>query len=435
MVRKQKGGLKLIMKEGVDNSGFNPVFDMLQNPDSKIKLLTYASLTGFMIEMNLSDSISRYLTMGSGTRFNKIVNNYIFKFAVLSDTSARIPNYKEKNKICEKRINYFNEAKTQQSIWEMSIRGGKEEICPSVANFSIFSNTESKKLLKFLIKKSEADQDVKDIFLYLNSLILNTSKSYEIGVILMPKVNDSISVYEFMKSGPLEEDVHKVYANFIAQTVRLFVEVGIIHFDLHLNNALIYNDTNGNFKCLIIDFGRVSNILDDKSDTYLTIAAKETLRIERDNIMDMVIGIKQVKKVEFMTYILDLIKRINNMGWYANLAEKLSPEKKNKIFSDAYDLLKGLMTVTSFNSMQKNTIKSYEAQGFFVNFSKDISEFQGSIPCSIDDVEESSDGSSVGCSIMGGKRRKTQKYLKKKRSLKKSYKKRKSVKHTKNSYK
>ena len=98
MVRKQKGGLKLIMKEGVDNSGFNPVFDMLQNPDSKISVLTYESLTGFMIEMNVSDDISRYLTNGNTSRFNKIVNNYIFKFAVLSETSSRIPNYKDVNK-------------------------------------------------------------------------------------------------------------------------------------------------------------------------------------------------------------------------------------------------------------------------------------------------------------------------------------------------
>lgn len=422
MVRKQKGGLKLIMKEGVDNSGFNPVFDMLQNSDSKISVLTYESLTGFMIEMNVSDDISRYLTNGNTSRFNKIVNNYIFKFAVLSETSSRIPNYKDVNKICEKKNNYFNEAKTQQSIWEMSIRGGKEEICPSVANFSLFTNSESKKLLKFLIKKSGGDQELKDIFLYLNSLILNPSKAYEIGIILMPKVNDSMSVYEFMKSGPSEEDAHKVYAVFIAETIRLFVEVGIIHFDLHLNNALIYNDTNGNFKCLIIDFGRVSNILDDKSDTYLTISAKETLRIERDNIMDMIIGMKRVKKAEFMTYILDLIKRVNNMAWYSNLIKTLSPPIKDKIFSDAFDLLKGLMTVTSFSSMQKNTIKSYEAQGFFVNFYKDISEFQASIPCSIDDTEESSDGSYLGCSIMGGKRRKTRKYFKRKRSLKRSYK-------------
>jgi len=420
MVRKQKGGLKLIMKEGVDNSGFNPVFDMLQTPDSKISVLTYESLTGFMIEMNVSDAISRYLTNGNTSRFNKIVNNYIFKFAVLSETSSRIPNYNGVDKICEKKNNYFNEAKTQQSIWEMSIRGGKEEICPSVANFSIFSNNESKKLLKFLIKKSGADQELKDIFLYLNTLILNPSKSYEIGVILMPKVNDSMTVYEFMTSDPTEEDIHKVYSVFIAQTIRLFVEVGIIHFDLHLNNALIYNDANGDFKCLIIDFGRVSNILDDKSDVYLTIGKKETLRIERDNIMDMIIGIKLVKKVEFITYILDLIKRINSMSWYIHLVQTLSPTNKNKIFSDAFDLLKGLMTVTSFSSMQKNTIKSYEAQGFFVNFYKDISEFQASIPCSIEDIEkESSDGSYLGCNIMGGKRRKTRKYSKRRRSFNK----------------
>jgi len=250
----------------------------------------------------------------------------------------------------------------------------------------------------------------------------------------MPKVNDSMSVYEFMKSGSSEENVHKVYSVFIAETIRLFVEVGIIHFDLHLNNALIYNDTNGDFKCLIIDFGRVSNILDDKSDVYLTIAAKETLRLERDNIMDMIIGIKRVKKAEFISYILDLIKRVNNMAWYSNLIKKLSPENKDKIFSDAFDLLKGLMTVTSFSSMQKNTIKNYEAQGFFVNFYKDISEFQASIPCSMDDTEkESSDGTYLGCSIMGGRKRKTRKYFKKRRSFNK---KQKSVKkRTKNTYK
>jgi len=54
----QIGGLKLKDK---NKKGFLPVFDMINKPTCVLELLTYKSLKGFMISLNISAEETEYL--------------------------------------------------------------------------------------------------------------------------------------------------------------------------------------------------------------------------------------------------------------------------------------------------------------------------------------------------------------------------------------
>ena len=150
-MKKQRGGLKL---KDSSKKGFKAVYDMINSPSGSLNLLTYKSLKGFMIFLNVSSSDSEYLTLNGG-QFTKPVTSFILKFAVITpNNDEALPDYKGVQKSSESKESYFEEAKLQQSIWKSSISGGRPEICPAVANFCLFNNDNSKGLLQFLQGKT-----------------------------------------------------------------------------------------------------------------------------------------------------------------------------------------------------------------------------------------------------------------------------------------
>ena len=89
---KQYGGLK---KKYPEKRGFKPVFDMINSPSAVITLLTYKSLKGFMICLDVSEEDSEYLTL-SGSKFIKPVTSFILKFAVIAqENDTSLPVYKD----------------------------------------------------------------------------------------------------------------------------------------------------------------------------------------------------------------------------------------------------------------------------------------------------------------------------------------------------
>ena len=76
------------------------------------------------------------------------------------------------------------------------------------------------------------------------------------------------------------------YAYVTAQIARLFINIGVIHFDLHSGNALIYLSPDNTIKSLIIDFGRASNIMTDTDDDYLNVSEKLTMREKKEEFFN-----------------------------------------------------------------------------------------------------------------------------------------------------
>ena len=181
----QIGGLKLKDK---NKKGFLPIFDMVNKATCVLEVLTYESLKGFMVSLNISPEETEYLGLSDQNQFTKPITSFILKFAVITkNNDDSLLEYKGIEKSSESKESYYEEAKLQQNIWKKSITGGRPEICPPVANFSLFDNDNSKELCTFFQEKTTGD--VRDIFNYLFDCINNTI--FGIGVIVMPKIENS----------------------------------------------------------------------------------------------------------------------------------------------------------------------------------------------------------------------------------------------------
>ena len=252
----QHGGVQLIHPE---KSGIQPIYDMLNSTGAVFDLFTYKSLKGFMFSLNVNPGNSEYKTLNStNSRFTEEVTNFILKIVVIApqnDTS--LGKFNQIGKSSESLDSFFDEAKMQQNLWKKSITGGRSAICPPIANYSTFDNSNSLNFLNFLKLKTKptANKLCLPIIDFLISSIRNGSNT--IGILVMPSIVNSATFYSFISRG---SDITQAFNNLAAQTVRLLIDYHIIHFDLHTGNSLIYKDSAGVVKCIIIDFGRASNI-------------------------------------------------------------------------------------------------------------------------------------------------------------------------------
>ena len=442
---QQKGGLKL---RNPGKTGFTPIYDMINSPSSSLELLTYRSLKGFMITLNISPEETEYLGL-YGVQFTKPITSFILKFAVITPNNDQsLPVFKKIKKSSESKDSYFNEAKLQQQTWKKSISGGRPEICPPVANFSLFDNSNSKDLLAFLQTKTSGT--LKPIVDYLLNCITSNSQ-YGIGVISMPKVEMSDTFGNFIDSPKNSnfygikvnnETKNDVYASVSSKIVRLFIDIGVIHFDLHSGNALVYKSNDNQINSLIIDFGRASNITNNIGDEYLTIVEKDKILNDKKTCYDELFKIgydaPDDKKVKFITTVLDYISNEDHeknqaifqfsdrdryqMDWYENIRDNDTVKVK------AFDLLKKSIEVSGTSSMLPATIVNYEKKGYLVNFNNNVDSFvvpfttqpsiQSTTEPSIQSTKDCDDNpGSPGCTLSGGKKR-TRKIRKNKQSRK-----------------
>ena len=389
---KQFGGLKLKHPE---KKGFAPVYEMLNH--GEISLLTGDSLKGFMITLNVPKEHSEYSGI-NGTRFTKEVTSFILKLAVITPTNdEKLEDYVKGTEIIakhsESKESYFEEAKLQQTIWKRSIAGGRPEICPSIANFSLFDNTDSIDFLIFL--KSKAPPPNLEVAIdYLLRQV--TNPLWSIGVITMPTIKNSVQFWDFVQDHPLRhqittrinkknmELVTDAYAHVTAQIVSLFMDIGVIHFDLHMGNALIYQ-LNG-VKSVIIDFGRASDITNLHEDEYFSgnpglEKKKELIKSKKlyyKEFFDLTDGSEKDKSA-FIIRVLDTIADIDfeknhtpsngyQMDWYENYEHyKNAPAK-------AFTILKGLMIdPRGISGMPASRLATFEKDGNLVDFNPTLS--------------------------------------------------------------
>ena len=394
---KQNGGLKLIHPE---KHGFKAVYDMINR--GRLQLLTYESLKGFMFTLNVAEADSEYFTF-SGTRFTKPVTSFILKLAVITpNNNENLDTFKGRGKSSESDESYFEEAKLQQQIWKTSIGGNRPEICPSVANFSLFDNSDSNDLLTFLDRYTTTLLE-QEVFTYLRTQINKPKNGIlsdnGIGVIVMPNVERSTTFSGFLGMSNFNgvsvntESKNTAYAYVIAQIVRLYLNIGVIHFDLHLKNILIYLSSSNQIKSVLIDFGRASNLMTGEDDDYLDIAEKRMsiLGIKEpkfNELFDLNINTPD-KKSNFIIKILNYIARTDyeknqamfgnsstyppdryQMDWWENV-------KTNKIICErAFDKLKEMMiSPDGRTGLTQKSLTNYEKEGHLVDFTKEILDF------------------------------------------------------------
>jgi len=275
----QTGGLYL---KNVNKKGFKPILDMILHPGSTLKNLTYDSLKGVMVVLTIDRDHSEYNYLSETTprTFTKPVTDYLLKIAVVTETEKNLGRIltvskkpsilsifpssdKEEDgilKYSETKESFIEEARIQQKIWYTSLSNGKDQLCPSIANFSLFTNKNSKGLINILKNKTTDDVLKNIIFNWIYDTV-NDDENNELGIITMPLIQQSTTFGSYIDSyenGKVSrKDLLMSVESFLIQIIRLWIDHRIYHADLHTNNCLIYKDDSGEIKCVVIDFGRV----------------------------------------------------------------------------------------------------------------------------------------------------------------------------------
>lgn len=392
--RRLKGGLKLRDNQ---KHHFAPIIDMMNSPSGQIQLLTFSSLKGFMISLNVAPENSEYLGLSDKFQFTRPVTSFILKFAVITphnDTS--LPDYKGVEKASESAESYFDEAKLQQNIWKRSIVGGRPEVCPPVANFSLFDQSASMSLCSFFSSKAQGDPRITDMFLYLSNVVSN-NPLFGLGVIVMPKVEMSSTFGDIIYSKPgktffnmpidnqLKENAYIVVT---AQVLRLFIDVGVIHFDLHTGNSLVFVKPDGSLGAVIIDFGRASNVLDPAPNEFMNMADKQqwtAIKAEAWRLLLTIdINASDVVKKNFVIRVMNQLADFE----HAKFQKLFNPTDKGRYQMDWYeyfptntqapvqvfDLLKAGVVVRDMR-IQGSTIQNYENKGNLLSFNQPINSY------------------------------------------------------------
>jgi hypothetical protein len=323
------------------NHGIKPLYDMLDLEKTKVTLLTAISLNGFMFKVDIGDDIVEYpyldLLPGS-QRFSVDVKSFIIKIVVVSklERDRLAPLIFHKSHIVGDQIiikketvspdSFEKEAIIQDSIWIKSVSGSRPPICPSVAYASIMEDDISDQLLgKLQNKLNPNDNFYENVTIsYLADAIYNRpNKSYyahrKLGILLMPTIPDARTFYRFRRDTPndpttpevVPEVVRDVVANIIAQIVRMFIELKIIHLDLHSENVMVYPEGDI-MKSKIIDFGRASRLDSGSTDAYFSGEEKAAMLEDiadmyAEQVNEINIAENDEEKIDFMNDVMDYI--------------------------------------------------------------------------------------------------------------------------------
>ena len=307
--------------------------NMLNSPGSTIEMLTCGSAKGFMFEMTVDPRHSEFYNPG-GQR----ITSFIVKLAVTSQQNdEELDDYVPVNrggtpvgKSTESEESYFQEAKIQQDVWMSTVAGNRLPISPPIVSFSLFNNENGKNFLTFLnykVKKPKSVHTVK----YLRRVLQNPD--YGLGMIIMSKVLHSDTFESFLDlprsrqasfQGVQVTDqvVSEVYAKLVSKIVRLYIEVGVIHFDLHLKNALVYLNGGNSLNVYIIDYGRASDVKDATTNEYLGPAEKRPLYAKSKALHTAVLKLchpgkhappTPEAKIKFISDVIDPLRTIEHV--------------------------------------------------------------------------------------------------------------------------
>ncbi|MCJ7800748.1 MAG: hypothetical protein MUP82_00125 [Candidatus Marinimicrobia bacterium] len=425
-MNNQTGGVKLVDTiPDEEKVGFRPVSSMIENPESSISLLTAGSLYGFMFNFKVNKTDSKYRTLDTAYRFTNPVEQFILKIVVTvgkNHSRGSLGALAGVEKRSERETMFCKEAELQQKIWVRSITGGKPAICPPVANFAVFKNAEGKQLLELITKRTPPGPPSRTTWLeYLTGLTpfaaslpivptkiaaleflkhtLEDRPKFGIGVLTMPTITNSTTLFDFysLPEGSNFNGLNIKYRNkmtafayVIAQTVRLFVHIGVIHYDLHLKNALIYITDDKQIKGMLIDFGQALDITASVGTDPSLLADQAEENAKKEDFFNRqfaTTNLSDEDKAAFMFDVMDYLADkggydITNpkgyqMSWYESFRDRSGTGNK-RIMKEAFDILITL-TVNIDSKLGNATIQRLVADGLILNIYEHSVDDKGNI--------------------------------------------------------
>jgi hypothetical protein len=149
------------------------------------------------------------------------------------------------------------------------------------------------------------------------SNVFKRNKFLKMGIIVMPMINQSSTLRESILTTTNPVMSSNIKSSIISKIIRLFIDIGVIHMDLHTNNALVYLNRDGLIDTTIIDFGRASDITDGVSDKYLDSIMKLQLMERKTEFLNELETLNLTspdsEKIRYITRVVKFMKSIMNL--------------------------------------------------------------------------------------------------------------------------
>jgi len=313
--------------------------------------------TVFSIDFDRSE-ITPFINL----ELNKVVRSFIIKILIVYDNKySSIRRYKllrsefpfikpgnrDRNEKQKDSIeNFIKESKIQQYVWAKSVSNGRPAICPPIIDSILIDST------------NIGDLDENNIIkLFYRKLRTNE----KIGIIVMPMVEGKplpyYAWYHSISNSPSLNN--SVLSSLFAQIIRLFIDIYIIHLDLNDGNTLVYRHPRlMSYEPILIDFGIVSILNDNKDDQYFTKEYKSQLMLFINYCKNKFYqNLKNDEKISLITEIIDKIVNLEakifrevylitdpNQRPFKTFLSRMINENIKTVYLSTYTKLKDLMT-------------------------------------------------------------------------------------------
>jgi len=144
----------------------------------------------------------------------------------------------------------------------------------------------------------------------------------------MDEIPQCVTFYEFIDDlNNSIDDKNHAYSNIYYQLIYLFLIIGVINFDMHRDNALVYRD-NGTIKTELIDFGWCDNLTTTEKDSeYLKIYEKNYINTIREKLKDELNNIifsktRTQENQSKINFIMKTMNILNIICWTSNRRER-----------------------------------------------------------------------------------------------------------------
>jgi DNA-binding phage protein len=468
----QKGGVK---KRYPGKPPQNILHDTLESAGVVLNVISDSSLKSFVLEIIINDPAAReYIDTDELGRFNNPVERLVMKILITTPNgSGSFTNEYvgidgvSRTKASETPADIITEAGVQQEAWIKTVVNGRVPVCPSVADLIFFDNQNGINFITYLQTNFATGNARMDrVCRYILDKLRNINQC-GICVMVMPEVSApaqvlapvgaaaappqaSITLDGFLRladntnfQGLTVDQTQKnrAYSLITACVMRLYW-AGIIDFDLHENNFILYVDQNVELQGKIIDLGNAIIFTNGTNKFIPDVGDIEFLKLGLDTYKNSVIDEEDDDtKEEFVVDLLDMIKRFDTkgnhrvfpgtarfagqddhtncqMGWWQTIKDKDATAAAaagtdhsfSEIIDDAYDIARDgfMVDIDARNpGVSYETIQRYIREGGIPSFDEKINPVMAVWPLPAPPGSQGAQSMVVGPG--GGARKKTSK--------------------------
>lgn len=342
---KKKGGL--VCRPGFSTKNpFDLFMKMINNETASISSISYKSLYGFIFRLDIDPIANRddpeeagfydpdktypFLQLNKElTAYDEPVYSLVIKMTLLSsDKEHSLSDYTRRftkvSKFSQKDQDFIDEGEIQSAIYKSTVSKGDPISLPVAVN-SILDTSVASRFISNILEYKKVDKLSRHMLQYISQTLTGDSPALKLGVLVMESATDLRPIYiPLYRQTPgmirgffdpkIKLSYDKMFSTIMYKLalliIRLYIETGYIHKDLHLNNAMVNNDAD-NLILRIIDYGRVFKEEDSSSAMSFSIpiftqASKRKIPQTSDELLDILeqIILKSSRLNDYLYYFI-----------------------------------------------------------------------------------------------------------------------------------